>query len=118
MLRKDKENHINEICQQIESNVITNSFKDLYQGVKKLTKKFRPRIDVIKDENSKILSEGSEVKDRWKTYCKKLYMKRNNIPKNSFINQSISDNVEPPPSYSEIEKAIHVIKKGKKSMLR
>ena len=107
------DNHINEICQQIEANSITNSIKDLYQGVKNLTRKFRPRIDVIKDENSKMLSESREVKDRWKTYCKKLYIRKNNLPTNSIISHSTSDNEEPPPSYSEIEKAIHDIKNGK-----
>ena len=61
LLRKDKEKYINDICQSIElSAIITNATKDLYQGVKKLTRKFRPRIDVIKDENKEILSEGSK----------------------------------------------------------
>ena len=68
LIRKDKEKHINEICQSTESSVITNSTKDLYQGVKKLAKRFRLRIDVIKDENKEVLSEGSEIMDRWKRY--------------------------------------------------
>ena len=78
-LRKDKERHINDICQRIESSAITNQTKDLYQGVKKLTRKFRPRIDVIKNENKEVLSEGSKVMDRWKRYCEKLYNKNRTI---------------------------------------
>ena len=39
LLRKDKEKHMNGICQCIESSAITNQTKDLYQGVKKVDKK-------------------------------------------------------------------------------
>lgn len=48
---------------------VTNSTIELYQGVKKLTRKFRPRINVVKYENREILNEGSKVKYRWKRYC-------------------------------------------------
>ena len=65
MMRKDIEKYINEQCKRIEDNSIRNSIKDLYQGVKTLTNKFKPSIDTIKDENGKIHGEAEEVKERW-----------------------------------------------------
>ena len=60
MLRKDKEKFIHEQYEQIEGNAITN-FKELYQGVKNLTKKFHPTVDTIKDEDGVILCDRDQV---------------------------------------------------------
>ena len=79
MMRRDKEKCINEQCKRIEDNSITNSIKDLYQGVKNSTNKFKPTIDTIKDENGKILGEAEEVKERWAHYSTDLYKKNPNI---------------------------------------
>ena len=79
MMRQDKDRQIKDLCKNIEDNWVTNSTKDLYQGVKKLTNKFRPTVDNIKDIDNKVLCEGEEVKNRWKQYCYDLYKKNNNI---------------------------------------
>ena len=42
LLRKDKEKFTNKQFQHTEENSNTNSRKDLYQGVKRLTNKFNP----------------------------------------------------------------------------
>ena len=95
-LRKENEKHINDICQRIESSAITNSTKDLHQGVKKLTRNFRPRIDVIKNENKEVLSEGSKVMDG-----------------TSYITSIFEFEQEPLPTFSEVEKAMKEIKNGR-----
>ena len=91
-----------------------NSTKDLYQGVKKQTNKFRPTVDNIKDIDNKVLCEGEEVKNRWKQYCYDLYKKNNNIT--TIITNTDNYGIwheNPPPLHSEVEKAIQEIKKGK-----
>ena len=112
LLRKDKEKHINDIFQCIESRAITNQTKDLYQGVKKLTRKFRPRIDVLRNENKEVSSEGSKVMHRWKRYCEELYNKNRTIEA-SHITSHFEFEQEPLPTFSEVEKAIKEIKNGK-----
>ena len=57
LMRKDKEKFINKQCQHLEENLIANSSKDVYQGVRRLTRKFNPRIDTVKDEDGTILYE-------------------------------------------------------------
>ena len=75
MMRKDKEKYINEQCKHIEDKSITNSIKDLYQGVKTLTNKSKPTSDTSKDENGNILGEAEEVKEKWAQYSTDLYKK-------------------------------------------
>ncbi|XP_063593072.1 uncharacterized protein LOC134770132 [Penaeus indicus] len=114
MMRQDNDRKINELCQTIESNSVTNSIKDLFQGVKKLTNKFRPTIDTIKDENNKVLFEGEEVKSRWKQYCYELYKKNDNTSvRTALLHDTDELSEEPPPLYSEVEKAIKELKIGK-----
>ena len=112
MMRRDKEKYINEQCKRIEDNFITNSIKDLYQGVKNLTNKFKPTIDTIKDEYGKILGEAEEVKERWAHYSTDLYKKNPNIvvPQHTFV---VNDKRELPPLYSEVAKAINELKANK-----
>ena len=112
MMRRDKEKYINEQCKSIEDNSITNSIKDLYQGVKNLTNKFKPMIDTIKDENGKILGEVEEVKERWAHYSTDLYKKNPNtvVPQHTFV---VNDKEELPPLYSEVAKAINELKANK-----
>ena len=112
MMRKDKEKYINQQCKRIEDNSITNSVKDLYQGVKSLTNKFKPSIDTIKDENGKILGEAEEVQERWAQYSTDLFKRNPNIvvPQHAFL---VNDEEELPTLYSEVAKAINELKANK-----
>ncbi|XP_042876027.1 uncharacterized protein LOC122255792 [Penaeus japonicus] len=85
MMRKDKEKFIQEQCQRIEANSINNSTKEMYNGVKNLTKKFKPSVDTIKDEDDLIL----------------------------FPYGQMSSEQEPPPLIDEIREAIKELKHGK-----
>ena len=79
---------------------------------------FRPRIDVIKNGNKEVFSEGSKVMDRWKIYCEKLYTENRTI-ETSHITSHFECEQEPLPTISEVEKAIKEIKMGKvRAMMR
>ena len=112
MMRKDKDKFINEQCQRIEEKFITNSVKDLYAGVKSLTSKFRPSIDTVKDDDGTILCESREVKRRWQDYCTKLYQKNCDID-GPQLPSFVDPKEEPPPLYSEVDKAVKELKNGK-----
>ena len=78
-----------------------------------LTRKFRPAVDTIKDEERKILQDGPDIKNRWKSFCGDLYRRNDNksseLPNTSYENVEL----EPSPLYSEIEKALKEIKSNK-----
>ena len=109
LMRKDKEKYINEQSKCIEGNSIIHSIKDLYQGVKTLTNKFKPTIDPIKDENGKNLGEAEEVKEGWAQYSADLFKKNPNIvfPQHTSV---MNDKEELPPLYSAVAKAINKLK--------
>jgi len=111
-MRRDKEKYIKEQCKWIEDNSITNSIKDLYQGVKNVTTKFKTTIDKIKDENGKILGEAEEVRERWARYSTDLYKKSPNIvvPQHKFL---VNDKEELPPLYSAVANALKELKANK-----
>ena len=112
LMRKDKDKFINEQCQRIEEKFITNSVKDLYAGVKSLTSKFKPSIDTVKEDDGTILCESEEVKRRWQEYCTKLYQKNCDVDEPQ-LPPFVDPKEEPPPLYSEVEKAIKELKNGK-----
>ncbi|XP_070000272.1 uncharacterized protein [Penaeus vannamei] len=115
MMRKDIEKYINEQYQRIEEKSINNSLKHLYQGVKSLTKKFKPTIDTVKSDG-KILNESHEIKDKWKQYCSSLFKKNDTITTMSRLEDRLfanTEDTEPPPLYSEVEKAIRELKNNK-----
>ena len=111
MMRKDKNQQIDRVCKKIEENSITNSTRDLYRGIKDLTKKFKPTIDTIKDENGNALCNGDDVKERWKSYCEDLYKINDNLAHDNVAFDQTEE--EPPPLRSEIQKAINDLKNNK-----
>ena len=77
-----------------------------------MTRKFRPSIDVIKNKNKKVLSEGSKLMDRWKRGCEELYNKNRTIEANH-ITILFEFEQEPLPTFSEAEKTMKEIKMEK-----
>ena len=64
-MRNDNIRNINEQCQQIEEHAANNSLKDFYEAVRNINKTLIPRLDVIKDKDVIILTEGEEIIARW-----------------------------------------------------
>ena len=75
--RRDKNDHIKKLCQELEDHSQSNSSRNFFRSVKDLTGKSTARLAVIKDEDGKILTESEEIKDRWKRYCEELYRRLN-----------------------------------------
>ena len=118
LMRRDKNQQINNVCQKIEENSITNSTRDLYRGIKGLTKKFKPTIATEKDENGHALCKGEDVKERWKSYCEDLYKANDNLMRNNIVLDKKRRRTAPLPLWSEIKKAICELKKNKKHRYR
>ena len=111
MMRKDKEQFVEDQCKNIEENAMTNSTRELFNGVRSLTRKFRPAINTIKNEAGVILCDREHVKDRWREYCSKVYKKNENLTThNTHWNDSTS---EPPPIFEEVKEAIKELKVDK-----
>ena len=56
---------------------------------------FHARMGMVKDRNSKNLTEGEEIKKRWQEYTEELYKKRSSRPNhNGVITHLEPDNLE------------------------
>ena len=110
-LRHDKEQNIIKQCEEVENNSKQNATRDLYKAVKNITRRFNPRLEVVKDDSNNVLTDSSDVVNRWKEYCEKLYENPNRDSKCSIeINFTI---YEPPPLFTEVEKALYGLKNNK-----
>ena len=91
---------------------ISVSFSTIYQKIvldlqfsfKNIARRFNPRLEVVKDDSNNVSTDSSDVLNRWKEYCEKLYENPNRdsecpIEINSMIH-------EPPPPFAEVEKAL------------
>ena len=72
-MRRYKNLHINKIYKEIEENSMNNSTKELYGGIRNLTKKFQFTTEIIKDKSGSTLCNGEGIKERLKQYCEDLY---------------------------------------------
>ena len=56
----------NEKCNQIEENDRKSKTRDLLKKTGNIKRPFHPKMDTIKDRNSKDQVEAEEIKKRWK----------------------------------------------------
>ena len=65
----------------------------------------------MKDDSDNVLTGSTDVLNRWKDYCEKLYENPN---RNSECPIEIKSMVhEPPPLFAEVEKALSSLKSNK-----
>ncbi|CAF2370343.1 unnamed protein product [Rotaria sp. Silwood2] len=101
-LRQDKQNQLNELCNELEMENKKGNTKKLFQTAKKITRKFHPRLNCIKSKTGENITETEKIAERWKEYCQELYEEKDNT-----INWNFQiDEQEPPPLISEVERAI------------
>jgi len=67
-VRKDKATWIEEQCAAVEEGLMRNNPKRAYEVVKSLRKEFRPRQRNVKDDNGWLLTNMTDVLQRWKEY--------------------------------------------------
>lgn len=114
MMKKDKEIIIEEQCQRIEEITITNSTINLYQGIRKLTKKIKPMMDAVKSEDGIALCDGDYFRERWKEYYYSKLYKKNTIIDAAPLDWQETDN-EPPLILEEVKEAINALTNWKSS---
>jgi len=68
--------------------------------VKKLTRKFQPRLNIIKSASGENIVDSDKIADRWREYTEGLYSETDTT---SAISTAYEK--EPPPLKSEVEKA-------------
>jgi hypothetical protein len=50
------------------NNKIKKNIRDLYRGINEFKKGYRPRINIIRDENGNLIADPQSVLNRWKNF--------------------------------------------------
>ena len=66
--RRDKKAFFNEQCKEIEGNNRMGKTRDLFKKIRDIKGTFHAKMGMIKDRNSKDLTEAEEIKKRWQKY--------------------------------------------------
>ena len=77
--RRDKEQFIANICEQLERDNKQGKSRDLFKKVKEITGKFIPRKGTLTGKGGESLQEAKDIIDRWRAYTEELYKKDNTI---------------------------------------
>ncbi|KAJ2942978.1 hypothetical protein O0L34_g15168 [Tuta absoluta] len=114
LCRRDKNEHINSICQDIEDHAASIHTRDLFMKVKYITREFKPKTWAIEDDAGNLITEIDKVTERWRAYCEKLYKDTRAISVEQPSSSSqIIEELEPHILDSEIRCAINKLKNNK-----
>ena len=72
-LRKDKQEWLEEKCTEVEKMNRRHNTSGVYKTIKEITGKRGMRQMGIKDKDGKILTDGEQVLNRWKTHTENMY---------------------------------------------
>ena len=64
-VRKDKKQHIEDQCKEMENLHSQHRDRELFKKVNEITREFQPSLKVIKDKQGKVLTENEQILDRW-----------------------------------------------------
>ena len=110
--RGDKKAFLNEQCKEIEETNRMGKIRDLKKtGDIKGT--FHARMSMIKDRNSKDLSEAEHIKKRWQEYIEELYKKGLIDPDN---HNGVATHLEPDNLVCEVKWALESTAMNKASV--
>jgi len=110
-VRKYKATWIEEECTEVEEGLMRNNPKRACEVVKSLRKEFRPRQCNVKDDKGRLLTNMTDILQRWKEYTEGLYS--DNTSQVNQVDKSTDSEPLPPILETEVAKAVRHLPKGK-----
>ena len=101
--RRNKKTFLSKQCKEIEENNRMGKIRDLLQKTGDIKGPFHARMSMIKDRNSKDLSEAEQIKKRWEEYIEEQYKKGLIDPDN---HNGVATHLEPDNLVSEVKWAL------------
>ena len=116
--KKDREEYINGICQEVEQAHLQKKSKKVFEGIKKIQQKRSQQSNVIKDKQGTILTNPTAVKDRWEEHFSELYNQINSTDETILLeipddNGSGEDSCPLTITKDEVRRAISCLKRDK-----
>ena len=113
---QDKENWIQNQCEEADKGLQIGNTKQAYSLIKTLKNVFVPRISVIRNAEGTILQSKDEIKQRWTQYCSNLYKDHGGGDDMVTELEKITPLKEEDPQdilYAEVQRAIDAFKRNK-----
>ena len=73
--RRDKKAFLSDQCKEIEENNRMGKTRDLIKKIRATKGTFHAKMGLIKDRNSRDLTEAEDIKKRCQEYTEELYKK-------------------------------------------
>jgi hypothetical protein len=67
-LSGEKREYLKEKINEVKTNSKNENIIDLYRGISKFKKSYRPRTNVVEDENVDLLANSQNILNRRKNY--------------------------------------------------
>ena len=80
--RRYKKAFLSEQCKEIEETNRTGKARDLFKNIRDTKGTFYAKMNMVKDRNSKDLTETEDIKKRWQEYTEELHKKDLHDPDN------------------------------------
>ena len=110
--RRDKKAFLSDQCKEIEENNRMLKPRDLFKKSRDTKGTFHAKMGLIKDRNSKDLTEAEDIKKRWQEYTEELYKKDLHDPDN---HNGVTTHLEPDILECEVMWALGTITTNKAS---
>ena len=71
--QRDKENYYNSQCKEIKKNNKKGKQNYLHQKIQEIKGKFKPRLQMLNDQQGSTLSDQDKIKVTWTKYTENPY---------------------------------------------
>ncbi|CAH2108374.1 unnamed protein product [Euphydryas editha] len=112
LCRRDYNEYLNNICEDIERHSKTIHTSDLFLKIKNITRESKPKTWAVEDGAGNLLTEIDQVTERWRSYCEGLYADGHNQRSEDRLLID-PNNLEPEILESEIRCALYKLKNNK-----
>jgi hypothetical protein len=107
-----KKEYLKAKINEIETNNKNKNIRDLYRGINDFKWRYKPRTNVVEDENGDLVADSHSVLARWRDHFSQLLNTHgvNNVRQTEI---HTAERLVPEPSAFEVEMAIEKLKRHK-----
>jgi hypothetical protein len=110
--RNKKREYLKDKINELAMNSKIKNIRDLYRGINDFKRGYRPRNNLVNDENGDLLADSHNILNCWEIYFSQS-LNVHNVSDVRQIEVHMAEPLVPGPSHLEVEIAIAKLKKYK-----
>ena len=108
--RKDKEQHIANICREMQRDDQQGRSRNMFNKIREISGKFTPRLELVKSREGTTIQDATAIKEIWKSYTEELHTRDKNMTEVFEKKEYVK---EPSGMECKVQKALHSLKNNK-----